>query len=334
MNKALALSVLDQLPVFDGSTPAAAVREGIELAVAAEEWGYRRFWIAEHHGDSSRACASPAVLSAAVAARTQVIRIGAGCILLPYANSLRVAEDFRMLLALAPGRVDLGVGNGLGVTPAAQEALKGANVGNPLAYARQVQELVGLLAGRPNTNAPLAVPAVGETPELWVMASGLRGALVAATLGLPLSLAHFIGGDSACAAAAAYREAFRPSAEFPLPRLSFAVRITCAASHDEAEALGHCFWAPASGGMYRSTISQKGSAYPSLDDVRGHVVSAEELRFRSDNQHLNIVGTVEEVVTQLNDLATRYATDEVTVTTTCPDLPSRLRMYQLLAEHS
>ncbi|MDE8668421.1 MsnO8 family LLM class oxidoreductase [Pseudarthrobacter sp. H3Y2-7] len=333
----LSLNVLDQIPVFQGSSPQAAVRESVQLAAAAEDLHFKGFWIAEHHGDSSRACASPAVLLAAVASHTNTMRIGAGCILLPYASPLRVAEDFRMLLALAPARIDLGVGNGMGATAAAREALQGASNSEPVTYAKQIQELTKLLAVKPQIMDPLAVPVVGEEPEIWVMASGMRSALVAAALGLPLSLAHFISGESAWMAAAAYREAFVASKVCSAPRISLAVRVTCADTREEAEVLGNCFWVPASEGLHPTAFLRStprfATGYPSKEDVRGHVVTADELHFRTINKHLNIVGDVEEVGNHLEMLARRYQTDEVTVTTTCPDLRARIRMYQLLSEH-
>lgn len=333
----LSLNVLDQLPVFRGSSPSATVRESLQLASATEQLRYKSFWIAEHHGDPSRACASPAVLLASVAGHTKTMRIGAGCILLPYSNPLRIAEDFRMLLALAPNRIDLGVGNGMGASPAAREVLQGATNAGPVVYAKQLQELIKLMAVKPEDSYPVAVPVVRKTPETWVMASGMRSALVAAALGLPLSLAHFISGESALMAAAAYREAFVASQVCPAPRISLAVRLTCADSREEAEGLGACFWVPASAGLRASGSPRDNgtlaTTYPSKEDVRGHIATADELYFRAANKHLNIVGDIEEVTTELEILGRQYQTDEFTVTTTCPDLASRIRVYQLLSEH-
>lgn len=332
----LSLSVLEQLPVFHDSTHEAAVQEAVDLAVATEKLGYKRFWVAEHHGDPTRACASPAVLMAAIAALTTQMRVGSGCTLLPYSNPLRVAEEFRMLLALAPGRIDLGVGNGMGATAAADSELRRSGA-SPVTYAKDIQELTALLTTKQRTQQPLAVPLVEKVPELWVTASSLRGALVAAALGRPLSLAHFFGGDSAYTAAAAYRDAYLPSPGHPLPRVSVAVRVTCADSLEEAEAMANSFWIPAIAQLRGSNMTSVGSpfrAYPSMEDIRGYEASAEDLELRSRNRHLNLVGPAEDLIVQLSSIAQRYGANELMLTTVCPDLSARLHSYRIIAKHA
>jgi luciferase family oxidoreductase group 1 len=210
----LALSILDQSTVASGRTPAEAVRETLALARLADAWGYRRYWLAEHHNSASHAGTAPEVLMAAIAATTQRIRIGSAGVMLPHYSALKVAEQFRVLEAIAPGRVDLGVGRAPGsdgrtafaLNPNAREAAD--------RFPQQVQELLGWLGEGLPANHPFAgisaQPEGPTRPEVWILGSSEFGAQLAAWFGLPYCFAHFItDGRGSEEALALYRDGFR-----------------------------------------------------------------------------------------------------------------------------
>ncbi len=334
MNRSLELTALEQVPVFQGSRPEDAIHETVRLAVAVEELGYRRFWVAEHHGDASRGCASPSVLAAAIAVQTRSIRVGSGCVILPYTHPLRTAEEHLLLAALAPGRIDLGIGRGSSGVHVEEALGVAEDVGFPGSHARRVAELMRYLAAEyaPNPSTVLAIPAITQPPEVWIMAAGRGGALLAAALGLSLSLAYFLSGDAAEDAAKIYREAFIPSDTLTSPRLNVAARVACAATREEAETAAACIWIPSAIAAGLGDCGESGPYHPSLDIASRHRPTDAELAFRTANPHLVIYGTPDEVAEQLQDLGQRFGTDDVTITTSTPHLGDRIHMHSLIID--
>ncbi|HEX2094814.1 MAG TPA: MsnO8 family LLM class oxidoreductase, partial [Longimicrobiaceae bacterium] len=205
----LRLGVVDQSPVRTGGTGADAVRETLELARAAERLGYSRYWLAEHHSTNSFACAAPEVLIPGVAAVTREVRVGSGGVLLPHYSPFKVAEQFRMLETLFPGRIDLGVGRAPGGDPRTLGALQYGRGALPVElFPRQVEDLRMWLENRTEPGHPFhrvrAMPRGPGVPELWILGSGGHGALYAAELGCAYSFAQFISGQDGAAVVRAY----------------------------------------------------------------------------------------------------------------------------------
>src|SRR5204863_2410458 len=227
------LSVLDQSPVRSGGTAADALHETLELAEACERWGYRRYWLAEHHGTPGLAGSSPEVLIGQVAARTSRIRVGAGGIMLQHYSPLKVAECFRVLETLFPGRIDLGIGRAPGADHLTTLALedRGGDVSSewgterrsaPAAFPRQVADVIGFLrASFPEGHRygkVIAMPSGPTVPEVWLLGSSDVSAALAAHFGTAFSFAHFINDEGGAPITRAYAAAFRPSPLLSAPR--------------------------------------------------------------------------------------------------------------------
>jgi luciferase family oxidoreductase group 1 len=309
----ITLGVLDQCPVFPGQTAAGALREAIVLAQAAERLGYRRFWVAEHHSSGVFACASPEILISVIAAKTATIRVGAGGVTLPFYSPLKVAETFRMLHALFPDRIDLGIGRGPGAGHRAIEALAGRARADDGRYAEQLREVIGFLTGTlPAAHSYGDVHAVPDgpgAPEIWLLGSGSNGVRTAASLGLPMCFAHFFQSRPQPHMTAAYRRDFRPSGLLDRPRASLAVRVLCAQDSSEAVRLAAHSWA--------TVATRGGAATPAGADDRALPV---------------VTGTPGEVRARLLELARLYEVEDLVLTTICAGLGPRIRVYELLAE--
>ena len=333
------LSVVDQSPVPEGSTPTDALAQTVKLAQEAEQLGYRRYWLAEHHNTASLAGTAPEVMVAHVAARTSSIRVGAGGVLLSHYKPLKVAEVFRVLESLHPGRIDLGLGRTIGTDEVAAAAL--SHHGGLLDdddYTAQVTDLLGFLdddlpAGHPYRS----VRAQGRPPrsegdggpEVWVLGSSSYGASLAAGLGLPFSFAHFVTPSFGAAIMSAYFRDFRPSHTCPEPVASVGVAVMCAETDAEAErlALSADVWHLRPEGAERGPL-------PSVEDAEKRVATLDFL----DEQRLaqrrerRMVGSPGRVRRLLEALAASYGVDEVAVLTVCHSFEARMDSYRLLAE--
>lgn len=328
----LALSILDQSTVASGRTPPEAIRETLALARLADQWGYRRYWLAEHHNSASHAGTAPEILISAIAATTQRIRVGSAGVMLPHYSALKVAEQFKVLEAIAPGRIDLGVGRAPGSDGRTAFAL------NPNAneaadrFPQQVQELLGWLGDGLPVNHPFArvsaQPEGPTRPEVWVLGSSDFGAQLAAYFGLPYCFAHFItDGRGSEEALALYRDGFRPSKHLAAPQAAIAVFALTAATEAEA-------WR-----LFRSRelwrLSRDRGVYPPLPSVaeaEAHAYTPEELAKVERMRAQAIVGAPEQVVAKLAAVAAAHGAQEVAVLTPCHDAASRQASYRLLAE--
>ncbi|GAA2891955.1 hypothetical protein Acy02nite_15060 [Actinoplanes cyaneus] len=327
------LSVLDQVPVFRGDDPAAAVREAVGLARAAESLGYHRFWIAEHHGSAANACAAPEVLVAAVAGATERIRVGPGGVLLPYYSPLKVAETFRVMAALHPGRIDLGFGRGKGGPAVMAELLNPYTIATEEAYAEQVGRLLAFLGDTRTVSRVSVTPQVQDPPMPWLLGSGRGSARLAGMLGVPFCFAQFIAADECPEAVAAYHEAFRPSPWLDEPQAMLALRVLAAGTTDEAEELATGFWMSCTTGwraQVRPEDDYRGGV-PNLADAQRYRLTAEDLELRASRPYLQISGTAETVGDEIRRLRKVYDVAEVMLTTNCPGADARRRSYELLA---
>jgi len=328
----LALSVLDQCPVPSGSTGAEALGHTLDLARATETLGYRRYWLAEHHNTSSLAASAPEILVGAVAAATSTIRVGSGGIMLSHYSPLKVAETFRTLAALHPGRIDLGVGRTAGADPVAEAALQYLpGVAGDERYDEKVVDLVGFIRGDLEPGHPFeavrAMPDCGPAPAVWLLGSSSHSGAVAAYLGLPFAFAHFITSAFGPQVMAAYRRGFQPSGAGDTPRAAVAVSVICADTDSEAERLARSadVWRLRPEGAGRGPLlSPEDAAARPLTDL-------EEARVAQGREAM-VVGGPDRVRDQLRHLAGAFEVDELLVVTICHDPAARLRSYQLLAE--
>jgi len=323
----LALGVLDQSPIPAGATAPDALDATLDLARAADRLGYARYWVAEHHNTTGLAGPAPEVLVAAIAAATEEIRVGSGGVMLPHYSSLKVAETFRLLEALHPGRIDLGLGRAPGGDPITAHLLRPAALHEP--FPRQLEELIALLSDHRASATIKAIPdpGPGRMPELWMLGSSDYGATVAAQFGLAFSFAHFINPGTGPAVARAYREAFRPSARLAAPRVGVGVSVICADSGAEARRLAQ------SAGLWRLRLERGDPGpVPSVAEAEAHPYTEGERARLAKAGSRQVVGDPEQVRARLLALASDYAADELTLLTLVHDPAARARSYELVAE--
>jgi luciferase family oxidoreductase group 1 len=338
------LSVLDQSPIRKDGTAADAVAETIALAKAADRLGYHRYWLAEHHNSNSFAGSCPEILIGRVAQETTRLRVGSGGVMLTHYAPLKVAEQFRMLDVLYPGRIDLGLGRAPGTDQMTSRALQAGPQAWPIdAFPSQVNLLRQFLDDA-NGRAPLpddhpyrgihAMPKVsfekGATtpgPELWMLGSGIHGAVYAAELGLPFSHAYFISTENSEDAVKEYRDRFKPSLDCPAPRVSLGVAALVGETEAEAQRLA------ASRNLWVvRLLSGRPIPFPSPEEALAQPLTPQEEKLLGSVARRSVVGTKEKVHAQLSELAAAHHADELVVVTITYDFASRLRSYELLAE--
>lgn len=326
------LSVLDQSPIRAGATAADAVHETLALARHCERLGYHRYWVAEHHSSGALAGAAPEILIARIASLTDRIRVGSGGVMLSHYAPLKVAEQFRMLETLFPGRIDMGLGRAPGSDMMTAVALaQGHEPTGPDAYPGQVLDLIGFLRGTLAKDHPFAriraMPEGDGMPEPWLLGSSDQSAMIAAYLGLPYSFAHFISDVGGPQAMDSYRSLFRPSAIAAQPTASIGVFVICAETEAEAERLA------ASRDLWRLRLDRADPGpFPTVEEALAYPYSeAERARVRQNRRRM-VVGDPAQARAGLEELARRYGVDELVVVTICHDPEARRRSYALLAE--
>jgi len=326
------LSILDQSPVSAGSTPEMALKNTVRLAQEAEKMGYSRFWVSEHHDTRSLAGSSPEVLISYLAASTEKIRVGSGGVMLPHYSSYKVAENFRILEALAPGRIDLGIGRAPGGMPNATRALQDGNPKDIRRYPEQIDDLLSYLHDQLPENHPYeglsATPILSHAPELWMLGSSGSSAQLAAEKGLSFTFAHFINGYDGPAAVRFYRNNFKPSAFNEKPNVIVSIFVVCAETQEEAEELASS--------IDLSILSiEKGmrtEGIPSVETAKNYPYSAYDWSRIRENRQRIIVGTpqkVKETVTRLQEL---YGADEFMMVSLMHDMDAKIKSYELLAK--
>jgi len=325
------LSVLDQSPSAEGNTQDQAIRESLALAQRCDELRYNRYWVSEHHNSGSIVGTAPEILMAAVAATTRRIRVGSAGVMLPHYSALKVAEQFRVLEALAPGRIDLGVGRAPGSDRLTAFALNPhSNAADE--FPRQVHELQAWVAGHalPDDHpfrAIAALPQGPTSPEVWILGSSDYGARLAAHFGLPYAFAYFFSdGQGVDEALMLYRRNYRPSERHPQPIATICVWALAADSEAEARRLFTTreYWRVGfEKGLRNPLVSpERALAHPYTEDERALI---ERLRRKA------FVGTAEQVAAGLTALARRLELDELVVNTWTFDPAARHRSYELLA---
>ena len=328
----LTLSVLDQSPVRQGVTPRDALMESIELARHVEALGYRRYWLAEHHATPALAGSAPEIMIARIAAETSHIRVGSGGVMLSHYSSLKVAEQFRMLETLYPGRIDLGIGR----APGSDQLTAAALAHGPGAlgiehFPNQIADLIGYFEHTIPADHPFSrirLMPHGETlPEIWVLGSSDQSAIFAAYFGRALSFAHFITDEGGPEIVAAYKAQFRPSSALAAPQASIGAFVICAETEERARYLA------ASRDLSRLRQRQGlPMPFPPPEEALAYPYTDVERRIVEYHRRRQIVGTPDRVKDRLEALAASYGVDEIVVLTITHDYAARKRSYTLLAE--
>jgi luciferase family oxidoreductase group 1 len=323
------LSVLDLAPVPTGSTTREALARTVELAQHVEQLGYTRFWVAEHHGMPGIASSAPPVLIGRVADATSTIRVGSGGVMLPNHAPLIVAEQFGMLEALHPGRIDLGLGRAPGTDPVTTHAIRGTTEAGDFA-----QELALLRAffddGFPPDHpyaAIRAVPAEGNVPDIHLLGSSGYSAKLAGLLGLPVSFAHHVSSQHTLPALALYRESFRPSQVLESPYAIVCVSVLCADTDEQAQ------WLAGSGGLsWLRLRSGSPGTVPSPEEAAAYPYTPQERQVVDDRIASQVIGSPDTVRAGLTELLERTQADELMITTLTHDPEARLRSFELVAK--
>lgn len=326
------LSVLDQSTIVSGRSPDVSIRESLELVRHVEALGYHRYWVAEHHNTAAIAGSAPEVLMAALAATTSRIRIGSAGIMLPHYSALKVAEQFRVLEAIAPGRIDMGLGRAPGSDGLTAHALNPNAAQAAEHFPASVRDLLAWVGGeklveRHPFRDVIAQPKGPGAPEAWILGSSDFGAQVAAHFGLPYCFAYFISeGHGAAQAMSLYREMYRPSARHPKPHAAVCVWALAAESEAEAD------WLFMSRGLSRIWRDRGVFApLPSPEEAEAYAWSEGERARLQALRARAFCGTAERVMAGLGELATELQADEVAILSTAHDPAARRHSYTLLA---
>lgn len=327
----LKLSILDQSPVSEGTGAEEALAQTVQLARHAEELGYKRFWVSEHHDASSLAGSSPEVLMAYLAAKTKNIRIGSGGVMLPHYSPYKVAENFRVLEGLAPGRIDAGIGRAPGGMPIASLALNRGEYRQVDNFPKQIDELLAYLAGN-EENGPYsglkATPLVQTMPDVWLLGSSPSSALLAAQKGLPYTFAQFINGENGPASLAAYLHSFQPSPWLSRPKSMMAVFTICVETDEKAE------WLASSLDLSLLMTAQgmKSNGTPSPEKAAVYPYSEYERKFIRENRKRMVIGSPERVREQYEQLSEQYQTENIMAVSIMYNFEEKLKSLELLAK--
>ncbi len=329
----VALSVLDLAPVVAGSTPTDALRNSIDLARHVEALGYRRLWVAEHHNMPGIASSAPAVLIGHLASATERIRVGSGGVMLPNHAPLTIAEQFGMLEALHPGRIDLGLGRAPGTDQLTAAALRRSS--NPFAneddFPKELADLRGFLRGELPDGHPYrrihAVPNNGYEVPIWLLGSSGFSAQLAGELGLPFSFAHHFSAQSTDAAVEIYRSSFRPSAALERPYVMLGVAIVAADDDERATYLN----GPSNLQFLRLRQGRPG-LLPTPEEAASALRDPSAQQFVASRAPSQIIGGPETVRRGIEQLLARTNADELMVTTSTFEHADRRRSYEIVAE--
>jgi luciferase family oxidoreductase group 1 len=324
----LPLSVLDLSPVGATSTPRRAILDSVALARHCDALGYTRYWVAEHHNMANIATSAPEVLIAHIAATTTRMRVGAGGIMLPNHNPLRVVEIFRTLEALYPGRIDLGLGRAPGTDQVTASALRRGPADDPN---NRLAEVLAFANGTFPEGHPfrsvIPMPSDVELPPIWMLGSTLEGASIAASLGVRYAFAGHFAMRNAKAAIAWYRDQFKPSPSLEAPYAMLAVTVVCGADDEEAERMA----APIRLAVVRNRTGRR-APIVSVDEALAYRFSPEEEAIAADFLLGAIIGGPERVLNGLVALARDTRADELMLSTLLPDRDDRLRSYQRVSK--
>jgi luciferase family oxidoreductase group 1 len=318
------LSVLDLAIVVEGSAPADALRNTLDLAQHAERWGYRRYWLAEHHNMVGIASAATAVVIGYVAGGTNTIRVGAGGIMLPNHSPIVIAEQFGTLESLYPGRIDLGLGRAPGTDGRTLLALR-RNPSSAENFPQDVLELQALLGPLQPGQAVQAVPGTGLNVPIWILGSSLFGAQLAAMLGLPFAFASHFAPDALMQAIHMYRTAFKPSSQLEQPYVMAGVNVVAAETDAEARRL----FTSVQQRFTDIVRGTRGRLQPPIDDIETYWSPSEKAN-ASRMLSCSFVGSPQTVEQGLQQFIEQTGADELMAASAIYDHSARLRSYEIL----
>jgi luciferase family oxidoreductase group 1 len=329
---ALSISALDLVPLVQGGTSVAALRDAGELARAIERLGYTRLWYGEHHSMPGIITTAPEILIAHVGSMTTRIRLGAGGVMLPNHSPLKVAESYKLLDAIYPGRIDLGIGRAPGTDPLTALALRRSRK-LPTAddFIEQLAELIAWGSGTFPPDNPFrairAMPDDRPLPPIYLLGSSDRSAKLAAEMGVGYAFAGHFSPDPPDLAMRAYRAGFSPNGKLDKPHAILALSVYCANTEEAAQRL-------ASSMLLASVQVRTGrpGRLPSPEEAKVHVFTPEEQPIAASCKEVQIVGAPEQVRIRIQDLTTRTEADEVMIMTHAYDPAARVRSYELVAQ--
>jgi len=320
-------SILDLSPIPEGSDAAAALRNSVDLARHAERWGYRRYWVAEHHNMPGIASAATSIVIGHIAAGTSTIRVGAGGIMLPNHAPLVIAEQFGTLATLYPGRIDLALGRAPGTDQETAHALRRTLTEDVNAFPRDVVELQQYFRSPAENQRVCAVPGAGLEVPLWILGSSLFGAQLAAAMGLPYGFASHFAPAALMPAIETYRSQFKPSAQLAKPHVMVGFNVFAAETEEEARVLR----SSAQQALLCLRRGMPSKLPPPVQDFEASLSSL-ELELLDQAQACSVVGTPEMVRDGIEAFARKTGADEVILTGHIYDHRARLRSYELVAE--
>jgi luciferase family oxidoreductase group 1 len=325
----LRISILDQSIVPKGSTASQAIAHTIQLAKLADVSGFHRFWVSEHHNSPMIAGSAPELLMVRLASETATLRIGSGGIMLPNHSALKVAENFRLLETMYPGRIDLGMGRAPGGDRITASLLNPSNDFSEESYLQQLGYLQAFLHDEASSQygPQLAVPLTHTVPAPWILSSSGGSALIAAKFGMGLAIARFINGFAGPEMVQSYRKAFKPSREMPAPQVLMAISVLCADTEEKAgqlRKLADYTLIQFEKGNYREMVR--------YEDIRDYIFSEAELERIEYNRGRIVSGTAEQVKRQLDALAEEMDIDEIMITAMTHSYKDRIRSFELIAE--
>ncbi|PST84931.1 LLM class flavin-dependent oxidoreductase [Pedobacter yulinensis] len=325
------LSVLDQSPVRKDANARQAIEETTLLAQHTEKLGYHRFWVSEHHNTDSLAGSTPEILIAHLANHTHRIRLGSGGIMLPNHSALKVAESFRLLEVMHPGRIDLGIGRAPGTDRITASILNPANNFSEQDFIAQLNDLGNFFHDIPdqsNMNGKIkAIPVAETVPAQWILSSSGQSALFAAHFGMGFSFAHFINPNGGPQAVQYYRDHFKPSADLSAPEANAAFFVFCSEDEEKVQQQSALL-------AHRFLQLEKGQGLGKLgyDDIRDVQYTPAEQERIDYNKKRMVNGTPDQVREQLTSMAAAYQVDELMAVTITEHFEDRLRSYELLAD--
>lgn len=324
------LSVLDQTPIRKGSSAEESLQESIALAKLTDQLGYTRYWLSEHHNSATLATGSPEIMIARLGAETKNIRLGSGGMMMPNHSTLRVAENFRVLEALYPNRIDLGMGRAPGGDRITAHLLNPSNNFDPQNYIQQLRDLRAFLNDEPIEGVSEikinAIPMISTSPDLWLLTSSGESALLAAYFGMALSFAQFINPQGGPQAIKAYKEKFVPSDELKTPQTSVGIFGFCSEDEEKVKQVQALM-------DYRLLSFEKGKFNErfSYEDIKNEDYDTLEWNRILYNRQRMAIGTPEEMKVKLENICRNFDTDEIMISTFTDTAEDRFKSYELLA---
>ncbi|MBV1930567.1 MAG: LLM class flavin-dependent oxidoreductase [Porticoccaceae bacterium] len=321
------LSILDLSPIIKGGSASDSLRNSLNLAQYAEQCGFNRYWVAEHHGMVGIASAATSVVIGHIAGGTSSIRVGAGGIMLPNHAPLVIAEQFGTLEALYPGRIDLGLGRAPGTDPATSRALRRNLNVNVEQFPRDVLELINYFGSDAAGESVRAVPGQGMSVPVWILGSSLFGAQLAAHMGLPYAFASHFSPGQLMAAIKVYREQFKPSELLAEPYVMPGISVFAAEREEDARLLASS-WQQTFINLYSGRPSQLqppvADYFDSLESFQQHMLN--------DVMACSMVGTPDQVRQQMEDFIEKTGADELIIAAQIYDHEARIRSYEIVAD--